>query len=308
MNLLNLKYFLDIADQGSITAAARVNVVSQQSVSEHLRKLEQYYDTPLFFRTSPLSLTPAGEILYQRGKEILGIMEQTKTEIDTLSRSRSTILGLGLVLNDTPPFLDDLLLAFHRKYPSYKLHVFDNCLQEKGIPEEVDLVLAPRRPAPEWSGISLIEDRVAIAVHSRLLDSIYGARRGEVERAMREQGDAELLRDLPFVHFVPSTAPSPPAPAGSDPASLQFPNVIVRTANGGLQQKMVGSGAGATFLVADHARRTFADQPEVLIFPLSGEKNRCGCSIWFRTAIPLNPVASAFVSLAQKQLRTLHGT
>ena len=40
MNFLNIKYFIAIAEEQNISAAARKLYVSQQSLSEHLKKLE----------------------------------------------------------------------------------------------------------------------------------------------------------------------------------------------------------------------------------------------------------------------------
>lgn len=38
MNLLNLKYFLTIVEEGSISMASRKLYVSQQALSEHLKR------------------------------------------------------------------------------------------------------------------------------------------------------------------------------------------------------------------------------------------------------------------------------
>lgn len=50
MNFLNIKYFIAIAEEQNISAAARKLYVSQQSLSEHLKKLETEIGAPLFIR------------------------------------------------------------------------------------------------------------------------------------------------------------------------------------------------------------------------------------------------------------------
>ena len=65
MNFLNIKYFIAIAEEESISAAARKLFVSQQSLSEHLKKLENQIGVPLFNRETPLSLTVAGETYFE---------------------------------------------------------------------------------------------------------------------------------------------------------------------------------------------------------------------------------------------------
>lgn len=54
MNFLNIKYFIAIAEEQNISAAARKLYVSQQSLSEHLKKLETEIGAPLLSGGIPL--------------------------------------------------------------------------------------------------------------------------------------------------------------------------------------------------------------------------------------------------------------
>ena len=53
MNFLHLKYFLLVAEELNITRAAERLYISQQSLSNHIQRLEQYYGTKLFYRKPP---------------------------------------------------------------------------------------------------------------------------------------------------------------------------------------------------------------------------------------------------------------
>lgn len=70
INYLDLKYFVDIVDFGSISSAARYNYIAQQSMSAHLKKIEKYYGCELFSRSSPMYMTDAGEKVYKASKVI----------------------------------------------------------------------------------------------------------------------------------------------------------------------------------------------------------------------------------------------
>ena len=61
MNFRNLEYFLAAAEEKNITRAAKKLYISQQSLSEHIAKLEDELGVPLFERTPNLKLTYAGE-------------------------------------------------------------------------------------------------------------------------------------------------------------------------------------------------------------------------------------------------------
>ena len=74
MNMKQALYFKTIAQYGTITAAAKQLYISQPSLSQTLRQIEDEVGTPLFDRsTSPFHLTYAGERYYQTACRILKI-------------------------------------------------------------------------------------------------------------------------------------------------------------------------------------------------------------------------------------------
>ena len=76
MNFLNIKYFIAIAEEQNISAAARKLYVSQQSLSEHLKKLETEIGAPLFIRGNTITLTVAGECFLDGAKEIMASLNE----------------------------------------------------------------------------------------------------------------------------------------------------------------------------------------------------------------------------------------
>ena len=299
MNLLNLKYFVDIANHGSVSAAARANIVAQQSMSDHLKKLEQHYGTPLFFRTKPLTLTPAGEILFRAAQDTLNRLEQAAQDIRALQPEQDAALGLGLIYSDIPPFLGDLLAQLHQqKRSEFTICVYSDCIRSTPLPEDVELILSTFPPAPDWEGISLFQDRVAAVVRADLMDKIYGSRRPAVEQALRETGDLTLLAELPFLHFTPDG----PTPDVSSAESLHLPNIVLRTGNGELQNSACRNGQCAVTLMVDYARRTFSNRDDVLIFPLYGPRDGVDFCIYHRSGKALSPQASFFIRVAKEFL------
>ena len=65
MNYSKLDYFITIAETGNLTKAAENLYVSQPSLSQYLKRLENSLGAELFDRnSSPLRLTYAGEKYY----------------------------------------------------------------------------------------------------------------------------------------------------------------------------------------------------------------------------------------------------
>lgn len=54
MNFLNLRYFIVTAEEMNFTKAAKRLFISQQSLSNHIAKLEDHFGVRLFDRNTPL--------------------------------------------------------------------------------------------------------------------------------------------------------------------------------------------------------------------------------------------------------------
>ena len=124
LSLIQLRVFATSARSGSFTAAARQLYMSQPTVSETIRRVEQHYDTPLFVRGArKLILTAAGE-------ELLPLAEQTLASAETADRALKAVTGLqggvasiGLLRNAKYYAMADLLTSFHARYPNVRLRV-----------------------------------------------------------------------------------------------------------------------------------------------------------------------------------------
>ena len=67
-----LRYFVEIADSGSFSAAAERLFVAQSALSRQIKELENQLKTPLFERTARQPrLTAAGEAFYPRARNLL---------------------------------------------------------------------------------------------------------------------------------------------------------------------------------------------------------------------------------------------
>ena len=68
MELRQLRHFLALAEERSITRAARRELIVQSGLSNSLQALERELGTPLYIRgTRPVRLTAAGEALVGPG-------------------------------------------------------------------------------------------------------------------------------------------------------------------------------------------------------------------------------------------------
>lgn len=107
MNLTKLKYFQAVCRFLSISDAATHLHISQPSLSNTIKELENEFGVSLFSRHyRGVSLTPEGQILYNLSNDILGRTEQAEHIMKDLGNGRKQ-LRLGV-----PPMIGSLILPY----------------------------------------------------------------------------------------------------------------------------------------------------------------------------------------------------
>ncbi|SPA45576.1 LysR family transcriptional regulator [Cupriavidus taiwanensis] len=117
-----LRTFVTVADSGSLSAAAPRLFLSQSSVSEQLRKLEERAGVPLLTRgRHGAQPTPAGQRLLAHARRILALNELALQEL----RGHALEGELRLAVTDyfRPGEIAGMLRRLRERYPYLRLHV-----------------------------------------------------------------------------------------------------------------------------------------------------------------------------------------
>jgi DNA-binding transcriptional LysR family regulator len=126
MNLTHLRVLDAVARHGSVTEAAKELHYSQPSVSHHIGRLEAATGARLLQRVSRgIRLTPEGEILAQRAREIIGRVDAASVELAAhvgLRAGRVRLAGFQTVLSTVVPKAAAELSASH---PGIELNLID---------------------------------------------------------------------------------------------------------------------------------------------------------------------------------------
>lgn len=126
MNYNKFLYFKTIADLGSISKASEFLFVSQSSLSQYLKKLEQEFGLELFYRTKDgMVLTYAGKRVYETVKEILNSLNELNTDISYINNLEKGNLVFGV-----PSFLGSFIIPqivkkYEELYPKIKLQIVE---------------------------------------------------------------------------------------------------------------------------------------------------------------------------------------
>jgi len=116
-----LRYFVETVRLNSFTQAASSLFVTQSTVSKMVRQLEGEIGQPLLIRDGKsVRLTDVGKVVYDRGRETLGVVHRLTLEVADLSS-----LGRGQLTVGIPPmanlFISPAVSSFVRRYPNLQL-------------------------------------------------------------------------------------------------------------------------------------------------------------------------------------------
>lgn len=124
MNMKQLKYVLVLAELGSFSRAADSLGISQPSLSQYVRKIEQQLGTDLFDRSgSTLRLTDAGNAYIKVGRQILDLEHQLDEELNDLAAFRTGTVTIGISAHRSVSLMPEIVKAFRELYPGIVLRI-----------------------------------------------------------------------------------------------------------------------------------------------------------------------------------------
>ncbi|MGR8921976.1 MAG: LysR substrate-binding domain-containing protein, partial [Gammaproteobacteria bacterium] len=126
MNLLQLKYFVAIAEEGSITRASQRLYVAQPSLSQHVRNLEEELSVELLRRTPRgIELTDEGAELLEHARVILGQVEQARAAVRDAGGDPSGEVAIGMPPTVSERIAVPLVLEIRAAMPRVALRIVE---------------------------------------------------------------------------------------------------------------------------------------------------------------------------------------
>jgi DNA-binding transcriptional LysR family regulator len=180
-----LRVFCAVAETKSFSKASELIHLTQPAVSLQIQAMEELYETRLFDRSgNSINLTPAGEILYKRAKEILALYAEAQQNISEITGSIKGSLSIGASSTIGNYLLPHIIAAFKKKVPQVNISLFvsntkiiterlnageiDIALVEGDVSkqrfsvetllsDELVVIMSPAHPWAERRGLSAIE-------------------------------------------------------------------------------------------------------------------------------------------------------
>jgi DNA-binding transcriptional LysR family regulator len=114
-----LRYFLEVARTGSVSAAGQRLRVAASAVSRQVSNLEKELDASLFERRARgMILTQAGQTLADYAQRLALESEQVVSEIRELNSASKGLIRLGVTEGFAVSFIPEVIHAFRRQHPN----------------------------------------------------------------------------------------------------------------------------------------------------------------------------------------------
>lgn len=179
-----MTYFVAVAEELHFGRAAERLDMAQPPLSRQIKQIEEDLGALLFNRgRNAITLTQAGERLYERLRSILADIEDTRLEIRRIGQGAEGRLRIGFVGSSTFGLLPNIIKSFRANYPDVNLSLMpmNNArLHRALVRREIDVAFA--RPAlkdMEFVIRQLAEEALVAAIPDTLETQTTGQIAGE---------------------------------------------------------------------------------------------------------------------------------
>lgn len=293
--LRQLQFFIAAAEAGSVTGAARALSISQSSVTEAIRALEDDLGVSLFDRQARgLEITHKGSAFLRHARQILADVATARSAFRDEAETARGRLSLGVTSLVAGYVLSDILSRFRRAYPRVELNVIEDngdYLQHLLIGGELDVAVMLT---------SSVRDRTALHVET-LLVSPYrlwlplGHPLAQQEAIALEDVAGQPLIQLMVDEIEESTRRLT--------AALPVkPEIAFRTRSVEAVRSLVATGAGLAILPSLVYRPWSLEGDRIEIRDVSGDLPSVQVGLAWRRGTPLSAPAHNFIRSAQSAI------
>lgn len=165
MNLRSLRYFLKVTEYGSITRAAIGLHITQPSLTQHLKQLEEYFETPLFMRHGRgIVLTEAGRLLRLKGEILIDQIEDLRGEVEQSAATPRGTIAVGMPISWSELVTYPVIERYRREFPDVRIKLVVNASEALATAmnnSEIQLAVLTETddPGQFWS-TPIMEERV----------------------------------------------------------------------------------------------------------------------------------------------------
>jgi DNA-binding transcriptional LysR family regulator len=290
VELRNLRAFVEVVRQGGFTEAAKVVFTTQSTVSKSVKQLEEELGIKVLDRIGTKStLTAAGEIVFRRAVQMLGIRDDLVAELDSLQGLKRGVLRVGLPAVGSDILFAPIFASFRSRFPGIDIQLIERGSREleevlrSGQVEIAGLL----QPVPEEF------ERVAV-----LNQPVVAACSRSHPLADRDRVDLRELSNDPFILFNSGFTMHDIVVNACDRAGFS-PKVIAQSSQINFMLRLAAGGLGITFM--PKLIVGLREHKDLALIALEDESMSWDMTLAWRRGAFLSGAATAWLALAAEK-------
>ena len=172
MNLRQLRYFCEVVDTGNARVAAQKLFVAPTAVSMQLAQLEEELGGRLLDRGSrPMALTPLGQFVYPKARELLAAAGRLELEAKGIAAGNLGWLGIGFTRSLIFSVLPEAVRSMQAAWPNVRIELAETLTEHQAaslrtgaIHLGLARVLGPFPREPDLQYTELFDDPLVAAL------------------------------------------------------------------------------------------------------------------------------------------------
>lgn len=205
MDITSLYYFSEVAKDLHITQTANRLYISQQTLSNHILRLENQFGAPLLNRKPRLSLTYAGEFVLDFANTVLREQTNVTDILSDIEQNERGVIRFGastMRMNALAAIFPD----FTARYPNVEIRltsVISQELEPLVSNGELDFAIVIKdKSDPNLVQDDLMQDQIYLCVADPLLQQYYANEAEEIKARSLQGALVKDFAKLPFCIFT----------------------------------------------------------------------------------------------------------
>lgn len=204
MELNSFSIFLTVVEEMNFTRAAEKLYMTQQSLSGHIKRLENIYGVTLFQRRPVLKLTQEGEVMAHFARQMLQSESNMQARFADISQDCQGFINLGMAKQRSQVFFPGIWSSFHQAHPNISVRIHERMtlfLLEELQMGTVDLFVGNNIPRSSGLELTPLAEEYNCCLINELLLQKYFPHTWEemLERFAREGVNLLELKNMPMV-------------------------------------------------------------------------------------------------------------
>jgi DNA-binding transcriptional LysR family regulator len=241
MDLQQLRVFRVAARANGFTHASEQLNLSQSTISQHIKHLEEELGCALFLRVGKRAhVNDAGKLLLQYCDKIFQEIKNAEMAISEFSTLQRGTIRLGVGATTLIYLLPKILSRFKKRYPQIELIVVTGStetLMQSVFMQMIDLavVMQPILPPPSIKIVPILREELIACLNA------------SHPLAMKDILEVDDLTSLPFITYLPDTAMQSLLESYFKAMKIN-PRVIMELENIEAIKSLISAGLGASVL------------------------------------------------------------